>query len=151
MARFTGWHMMGILFAFFGVVIAVNLVMATLAVRTFGGTVVDNTYVASQEYNRWLAAADRQHELGWDAKISRTGAGYVQLFLTTPASIASSFQITGFATHPLGREPQQELAFRKIDDRFVSVRPIPPGRWHVHVAVQGDGGTLARFEEDLRP
>ena len=51
---FTGYHMTAILVAFFGVVIVVNFVMARYAVATFGGTVVDNSYVASQEFNGWL-------------------------------------------------------------------------------------------------
>ena len=37
---FTGRHMAAILIAGFGVVIAVNLVMARFAVTTFGGVVV---------------------------------------------------------------------------------------------------------------
>src|SRR3546814_2526847 len=58
--RFTGRHAAMILVAFFGVVIAVNIVMASFALSTFGGTVVDNSYVASQHYNQWLARADAQ-------------------------------------------------------------------------------------------
>ncbi|WP_037492794.1 FixH family protein, partial [Sphingobium sp. HDIP04] len=63
--RFTGWHMTAILAAFFAVVIAVNMLMATVAVRSFGGTVVENSYVASQKFNGWLAQARAQQRLGW--------------------------------------------------------------------------------------
>src|SRR3546814_332952 len=67
--RFTGRHAAMILVAFFGVVIAVNIVMASFALSTFGGTVVDNSYVASQHYNQWLARADAQDRLGWDTTV----------------------------------------------------------------------------------
>jgi nitrogen fixation protein FixH len=40
---FTGRHMTAILVGFFGVVIAVNLLMARFATSTFGGIVVENT------------------------------------------------------------------------------------------------------------
>ena len=50
---FTGWHMTAILVGFFSTVIAVNVYMAHAAISTFGGTVVDNSYVASQEFNGW--------------------------------------------------------------------------------------------------
>jgi len=60
--RFTGWHMTGILLGFFGIIVAVNFTMATLATRTFGGVVVQNSYVASQRYNEWLKAARAQAE-----------------------------------------------------------------------------------------
>jgi nitrogen fixation protein FixH len=48
---FTGWHMLGIMVAFFGVIIAVNLTMAYNAIHSWSGLVVQNTYVASQEFN----------------------------------------------------------------------------------------------------
>ena len=52
--RFTGYHATMIIVAFFAVVVGVNMVMARFALSTFGGTVVDNSYVASQKYNEWL-------------------------------------------------------------------------------------------------
>ena len=58
--------------AFFGVVIAVNLLMAHYAVSTFSGTVVDNSYVASQEFNGWLGAARAQRALGWTVEVRRS-------------------------------------------------------------------------------
>src|SRR3546814_4880371 len=68
---FTGRHAAMILIAFFGVVISVNIVMASFALSTFGGTVVDNSYVASQHYNEWLARADAQDRLGWNKNVDR--------------------------------------------------------------------------------
>ena len=67
---FTGWHMTAILVGFFSTVIAVNVYMAHAAISTFGGTVVDNSYVASQEFNGWLAAAKKQQQLGWKTGVS---------------------------------------------------------------------------------
>ena len=55
--QFTGRHMLAILIAFFGTVIAVNMVMAVLATRTFGGLVVENSYVATRQFNGWLEQA----------------------------------------------------------------------------------------------
>ena len=55
----TGRHVAAIFVAFFAVVIAVNVLMASYAVGGFGGTVVDNSYVASQRFNGWLAQARR--------------------------------------------------------------------------------------------
>jgi nitrogen fixation protein FixH len=51
---FTGWHMALILIGFFAVVVGVNLLMARFASSTFGGVVVENSYVASQQFNGWL-------------------------------------------------------------------------------------------------
>ena len=60
---FTGWHMLAICVAFFGVVIAVNVVMADLAISTFSGEVVENSYVASQRFNGWLDEAKAEAEM----------------------------------------------------------------------------------------
>jgi len=40
---FTGRHMLAVLVGFFGVVIAVNFIMASYATSTFGGVVVENS------------------------------------------------------------------------------------------------------------
>ena len=67
---FTGRHMAAILIAFFGVVMTVNFIMARFALSTFGGTVVDNSYVASQSFNEWLAESRAQKALGWTVTVT---------------------------------------------------------------------------------
>ncbi|KQV44357.1 MULTISPECIES: FixH family protein [unclassified Rhizobium] len=63
--EFTGRHMLAILVAFFGTVIAVNMVMFSFAKSSWTGLVVENSYVASQHFNEGLAAARKQEALGW--------------------------------------------------------------------------------------
>ena len=63
--EFTGRHMLIIMVMFFGTVIAVNLTMATLARLSWTGLVVDNSYVASQEFNEKLAESREQAARGW--------------------------------------------------------------------------------------
>jgi nitrogen fixation protein FixH len=124
---FTGRHMTAILVAGFGVVIAVNLVMARLAVSTFGGVVVENSYVASQEYNTWLAEAEQSRALGWQPVVERRTDGRVEVRF---AERASPRELKAIARHPLGRLPDSPLAFAPTDPgRFVSTAPLPGGRW----------------------
>src|SRR5689334_13817136 len=78
---FTGRHMLAVMGGFFGIVIAVNVAMATLAARTFGGTVVDNSYVASHQFNHWLARARAQERLGWTVRLELAGDRRVSLSL----------------------------------------------------------------------
>ena len=47
----------------FGIIVSVNLVLATQAVRTFPGLEVANSYVASQQFDD---ARDAQEALGWE-------------------------------------------------------------------------------------
>jgi nitrogen fixation protein FixH len=138
---FTGRHAAAILVAFFAVVIAVNMLMATLATRTFGGVVVENSYVASQHYNRWLAEARRQEQLGWSITPSLDGSRHVVVAVDVPAPT-----ITGVAVHPLGRAEDIRLNF---DANGRSLQAMPPGRWAVHLLVR-KGEDEARVIEMLR-
>jgi nitrogen fixation protein FixH len=125
--RFTGWHMLATMVAFFGVVIAVNMTMMSIARGSFGGIVVDNSYVASQEFNGWLDAAQAQEELGWSAASAITAEGRV---LVTVAGTPEPLAVTATARHPLGRLPDQALTFHRISaGHYVSTQALPEGRW----------------------
>ncbi len=63
MRELTGRKVFAITAAFFGVIIAVNLLLAYKAVSTFPGLEVQNSYVASQT---WDAERAAQQALGWD-------------------------------------------------------------------------------------
>ncbi|WP_305097161.1 FixH family protein [Croceibacterium aestuarii] len=143
---FTGWHMTGILVAFFGVVIIVNLTMASYAVSTFGGVVVENSYVASQEFNDWLDEAKDERALGWSASVARDGAGHVTVVLAgAPDSVALSAE----ARHPLGRLPDLALTFSALGGgRYISHEVLPAGRWTIRLAAS-DGNRKWRSEERL--
>jgi len=67
--RFTGAHMLACMIAFFGVIIAVNITMATFASSSWTGLVVKNSYVASQKFNTELAEAEAQAGLGWKSEV----------------------------------------------------------------------------------
>jgi nitrogen fixation protein FixH len=144
--QFTGRHMAAILVAFFGVVILVNLVMARLAIGTFGGIVVENTYVASQHFNRWLEQAEASEALGWDATVERREDGKLEVQLSgAPAGVTLAAE----ARHPLGHQPDADLAFEyRGGGRFLSDGPLPAGRWIVRLAAT-DGERTWRQERRL--
>lgn len=148
--RFTGWHMTAILVGFFAIVMGVNFTMATFASTTFGGTVVDNSYVASQHYNELLAGAAAQDRLGWDTAITLDGDRHVRL-ITRKQGIALPLSgITATLSHPLGRVPAITLDF--VPDGaggMRSVKPLAPGRWRLNATVRHDGNE-ARYRKDVQ-
>ncbi|MET0371957.1 MAG: FixH family protein [Sphingobium sp.] len=134
---FTGRHMTAIMVAFFAVVSAVNIAMATLAVRSFGGTVVDNSYVASQRFNGWLAQARAQQDLGWTDEV-RLGEGrHVVLRLSAGDGTAvAGAMIAALAEHPLGRAADIALTLRPVaPGRYTSDGALPPGRWRLRIDI----------------
>lgn len=144
--RFTGWHMLVILVAFFGTVIAVNVVMAVYATRTFGGTVVDNSYVASQEFNRWLAEARAQEKLGWMHHVALDASRHVTVSVSgADGQALTAVTADAVARHPLGREADIPLGFAAAGPgKLRSVKPLPAGRWLVHLTVRS-GADEARL------
>jgi nitrogen fixation protein FixH len=141
--RFTGWHFTAIITAFFGVVVAVNLTMAVFATRTFGGVVVENSYVASQKYNDWLEAAKRQQQLAWTIEPALDEQRRVTIALSVDGA-----KVSGFARHPLGRETDVPLTFVTRGNWSRSVKPLPAGRWNIHLLVRR-GESEARLIETL--
>lgn len=138
-----GRTMSAILVAGFSVVIAVNFYAAYVAKQTFGGIVVENSYVASQNYNAWLQQAAEQRALGWTVDPARLPDGRIAL---SPVGIPAGAHITGHARHPLGGRPDQVLEF---DASHISTRPLAEGRWILRVAVRA-GDTQFRSESELK-
>lgn len=147
---FTGWHMTTILVSFFGIVIAVNFIMARMAVSTFGGTVVDNSYVASQKYNRWLAAADRQAQLGWNVSTHLSTDRHVVIKASKSGAVLTGLTVEGNAAHPLGQVEDIKLQFvARGDGSLVSSAAIPSGRWNIVLSLRRNAD-IYRVSEPLR-
>lgn len=124
--------MIAVMVGFFGLVIAVNFTMASFARNTFGGTVVDNSYVASQKYNGWLQAARDQKALPWQAEQTLDADRHVTLQVRGEGSFAAS----AIAQHPLGRTDDVPISFVAIaGGRLRSTAPLPEGRWQVRTSV----------------
>lgn len=135
--KFTGWHMTAILVVFFGIIMAVNFNMARLAIGTFGGTVVDNSYVASQNYNRWLADAREQEALGWKTRVSLTQDRFVQIAASKDDAPLTGVMATGTAEHPLGQAPSIDLDFIVTGDgKLQSKAKLPAGRWNAIISLR---------------
>ena len=147
---FTGRHMAIIMVSFFGIVIAVNLVMARFAVSTFGGTVVDNSYVASQKFNGWLADAEAQERDGWTQKIALDDERHLTLHLARQTAAITDPKLTITAKHPLGLAPSLTLDMVSLGDgQWQSLTTLPQGRWLIHVTAQ-DGDHIAQFQGEVR-
>ncbi|MGV3511603.1 MAG: FixH family protein [Novosphingobium sp.] len=136
---FTGKHITLILVSFFGIVIAVNVLMARLASSTFGGVVVENSYVASQQFNHWLKEASAEQALGWKAELARDGQGRAAIALrdSTGRAIAAA-KVTAVAEHPLGQRPEADLILHETAPGAYTV-PLEAGRWRLRVTVEAEG------------
>lgn len=134
--EFTGRHMLMIMLAFFGVIIAVNVVMARFAVTSWTGLVVENSYVASQQFNEKMVAVRTQNDLGWVPKLD-IAAGKITLTLID--RIGNPVRMTG------GKATFQHPTFEAAD-WSASLQPsgkgqlsassaVSPGVWVVNIEI----------------
>lgn len=147
---FTGRHMAASMVGFFTVVIAVNVTMATVASHSFGGTVVDNSYVASQHYNEWLARATAQDRLGWERSVTIDPDRRIRLKIRKDGAILNGLRVRATLSHPLGRVEPRPLHFLAArDGSLLSVETLPAGRWRIDLTVRR-GADEGRYREDLQ-
>ncbi|MDT0574946.1 FixH family protein [Croceicoccus sp. F390] len=131
--EFTGRHMAIVLASGFGVIIAVNLLMATLALRGFGGVMVENSYVASQKYNRWLEQAREQGAYGWTAQVGTAADGRLEV---STSNVPPGAEVTAVARRPLGKSETTWLPLTAMGNgRYRSADPIALGRWSVRLTI----------------
>lgn len=146
---FTGWHMALILFSFFAVVVSVNLLMARFASSTFGGVVVENSYVASQQFNGWLKQASTEQALGWKGAIARDDEGRATLqLLDKEGKSISAAKVTAVAEHPLGRRPTTALVLHETVPGTYAA-PLEAGRWRLRITVEAQGKAWRTMGEVL--
>lgn len=143
--KFTGYHAAAIIVSFFGVVIAVNLLMASFAVLTFGGTIVDNSYVASQKYNEWLDEARKQAAHGWTvSEVARQGDKAAMTVLGADGKALQGADIIATAEHPVGQADPVELRFvQDSAETYVSREALPEGRWKLRITITHGGNEMA--------
>ncbi|QUL38002.1 FixH family protein [Erythrobacter sp. JK5] len=144
---FTGKHMLGVMVVGFGIVAVVNFTMASLAVGGFHGIVVENSYVASQKFNTWLAEAEAERALGWQADAERDAAGHV---VVRPEGVPTGATVTAELRRPLGEREYADLTFAPLaDGTYRSTEAVSAGRWTMRLAIAA-GGDSWSAESDLR-
>lgn len=69
---FTGGKFFLCMLGFFGVIIAVNIVFVSVAIKSNSGVVDEHYYERGVKYNETLAQSDYQKSLGWSGVIDRS-------------------------------------------------------------------------------
>ncbi|MBD8554717.1 FixH family protein [Rhizobium sp. CFBP 8762] len=146
---FTGWHMLGVTFLFFGTIIAVNIVMAWSAVSTWSGLVVKNTYVASQEFNGKAAEARALSLTGIQGKLVVDGPS-ISYTLTHPerASVEAD-EVTLIFKRPVEEHNDFRMNLASAGPgRFVGRHGMAAGQWIVDITSKEKGRIV--YHEAIR-
>ena len=135
--RLKGWHVLSGFVGAFGIIISVNLVMATQAVRTFPGLEVRNSYVASQEFDRRRAA---QEALGWTIYADWID-GRVHLSITDaagPVRVKDLHAVVGRATQ-VADDVEPVFAFNGTT--YEAPLDLGAGNWNIRMTAIAQDGT----------
>jgi nitrogen fixation protein FixH len=147
--RLTGRRVFGITALFFGVIIAINLVLANRAVSTFPGLEVANSYVASQTFDADRAA---QKKLGWALVPEYDGdAKQLRLAFTDrlgfPAEVTGLTVLVGRATEAVDDSRPQFIREAGV---FVAPLDLSVGKWMMQIEAFSTDGTAFRQRIDLQ-
>ena len=140
MGEITGRQVFGFTAGAFGIIIAVNLVLAYKAVSTFPGLEVANSYVASQDFDRNRLA---QEALGWALSASYE-AGEKRLYLRfvdtdgMPAPVSEVSVLVGRTTE--ARDDQTPV-LQNASGLWTAPLDLTRGKWLLRVEAKAADGT----------
>lgn len=138
----TGRHVLLIAVSAFGVIIAVNILLAWKAVATFPGIEVRNGYIASQSFD---AERTAQLGLGWTAETRLDGETLRVAFSDDqgrPVEVDSIEGVFGRATETL--DDQSPAFVRVRGSTFEAPVKVSRGQWVLQLHATASDGTRFR-------
>ncbi|MGU3574625.1 FixH family protein [Brucellaceae bacterium C25G] len=131
---FTGWHMLGIMCLFFGVIITVNLTMAYFAVGSWSGLVVKNSYVASQEFNEKAITGKEQAALLWETSLDYKNGEFSYQLTDKDGNAVEATSATAHFKRPVGDANDTTVTLENISaGQFSSKVELGEGAWIVEI------------------
>ena len=137
---FTGWHMLGVMVLFFGTIITVNLIMAWNASHSWSGLVVQNTYVASQQFNGKVAEAKALAASGIEGSLTIEGGRIAYRVVDAKGAPLIADEVSAVFKRPVDEREDFTLALKPAGQGLFSAeRDIARGQWIVDIATKRDG------------
>lgn len=139
----TGKQVLFAIIAFFGVIIATNMVFVGMAVKSFPGEQVEKSYYQGLNYNDSLAEKARQEAKGWHLLLLETPTVEGQAFIDVKLVDRSGAPIynalvEGALSRPTTELGRQEVSFYSLRDGVYRTEPdaLGAGAWDLELRVQ---------------
>lgn len=147
--RLTGRHVLLMVVAFFGVIIAADAFFTVLALRSFPGQVSVTPYEDGLMYNRKLAQLEAQARLGWRAAAAAEPEAVTLEFRDRTGGPVQGLKITGRLERPATEAGRITLAFVEASPgRYVARPGRLDGVWDLSAVAIDPAGH--RFEAGRR-
>lgn len=118
---------------FFGVVVAVNITMATLAIKTNSGLVTDHPYEKGIAYNQVVDAETAQEALGWKADIEYASGTLSFALHDAKGKAVATDKVTAHITRPAQEGMDFDLT---LENGSAHVKFPLPGLWEIRIFAQ---------------
>jgi nitrogen fixation protein FixH len=151
----TGRMVFVCLVAFFAIVAAVNGVMMTAAITTFGGVETGSSYQAGLVFARETSAVQAQGRLGWQvgvrASVGSDAATVVEIVARDRANEPlAGLQAIGRLSHPMDKRSDRTLAWREVAPGiFRADTGRVTGQWDLVIELAQDGSPKFRSRNRL--
>lgn len=146
--RLTGWHVLAMLGAFFGVMIAVNVLFVVLALRTHPGEIAPRAYVQGLKFNDALAERDASIARGWKMGValhpSAGGAAVTVKLRDQAGDPVGGADVSATLRRPVASDDDRNLRFVEIapGDYRADIGPLQHGQWMFEGAAQTAQGRV---------
>ncbi len=158
--KIKGKHVLLMLLAFFGIVIAVNVTFVIVALDTWTGLTSQKSYQEGLTYNAAIRDAEAQRARGWQVEIAfkrdQTPPGIITMSVSArlsdnagkalmPASITLAFR------HPINENYDQLVTLSETSDgNYVGQATLPAaGNWDTRLTAHMADGTPFRQDGTL--
>lgn len=154
--RITGRHVLAGMVGFFLVIIAVNAVFITLAVRSFPGEKEEKSYLQGLHYNETLKARAAQAANGWTAEIRKAALvddrAVIELtFKDQSGAPIYDLDITGVIARPADDDYDQEIVFTALGGGLYTAEltGMAAGAWALKARAEHRNAEPFEFETKL--
>lgn len=132
-------------FAFFAVILVVNIFYIYLATKTWRGVGVDKSYQRGVAYNETIQISKKQKEMGWSLKIKFDNLGKQQGILRVFAFDKKGNLMKDANIRALLKRPTQEgfdfevpLIFQEKNHQAIIAFPLK-GQWDFNLIIERGG------------
>lgn len=148
--RLTGWKVFFIITSFFGVIMAVNFVMAYYAIHTFSGMQTEKPYESGLAFNRAISEAKIQASRGWnvDVRMERVADGSVGMTVTLNDAASKPLEnliVKATLRSPIDSKRDHFLSLMSSGHGIYSgITNAEVGQWDVEIVAESEGATVYR-------
>jgi nitrogen fixation protein FixH len=131
----TGWHVLGMMLAFFAIVFTVNGVYVFDAISTHPGVVSEEPYRKGLHYNDRIAAAERQAATGWQDDLAANADGHLALSIRNASGVpVEGLVFTATIGRPSTEDFDRPVQFMAASGNYVAdAGQLGSGTWLVTV------------------